>query len=106
MNANCHVEPIQKVTTTDELQSLTTVGLAIWGMGCVNCATRVRNALLALTGVVEADVDHATGFASVEYSQNLASLPALLQAVAQAGDGEHHKYIAMLLDSTTQSEPL
>ena len=106
MNANCHVEPIQKVTTIDELQSLTTVGLAIWGMGCVNCATRVRNALLALTGVVEVDVDHATGFASVEYSQNLVSLPALLQAVAQAGDGEHHKYIAMLLDSATQSEPL
>jgi len=106
MNTNCHVEPIQKLTTSDERQSLITVGLAVWGMGCVNCATRVRNALLSLAGVVEADVDHTTGFASVEYNQNLVSGPVLLQAVAQAGDGKHHKYIAMFLDAATQSEPL
>ena len=101
MNANCHVEPVQKISTPEERQNLATVGLTVWGMGCQNCSNRVRNGLLALPGVVEADVDHTTGFAFVEYSPSLVSMPALLQAVAQAGDGERHKYIAMLLDEAT-----
>ena len=100
MDANCHVEPIQKITTDIETQSLTTVGLAVWGMGCINCATRVRNSLLGLVGVVEADVDHTTGSAFVEYSRDLVSMPALLLAVAQAGDGNRHKYVATLLGAS------
>lgn len=102
MDANCHVEPVQKITATAERQSLTTVGLTVWGMGCINCATRVRNALLALTGVVEADVDHTTGFAFVEYSPSLVSVPSLLQAVAKAGDNDRHKYIAMIFEEAAR----
>lgn len=106
MDANCHVEPIQKILTSDERKNLTTVSLAVWGMGCPNCATRVRNGLLALTGVVEADVDHTTGFAFVEYSQNTVGMSDLLQAVAQAGDDNRHKYVAMFLDGASQQEAL
>ena len=101
MDANCHVEPIHKIPTSDEQQNLTTVSLAVGGMGCPNCAARVRNSLLALTGVVDADVDHTTGFAFVEYSPSLVSVPSLLQAVTQAGNDGHHKYVAMLLKEAT-----
>jgi copper chaperone CopZ len=106
MDANCHVEPVLKVITSDERKNLTTVGLAVWGMGCPNCATRVRNGLLTLTGVVEADVDHTTGVAFVEYSQDLVSMPDMLQAVAQAGDDNRHKYVAMFLGAISQQETL
>lgn len=98
MDANCHVEPVQKISSPNEQKNLQTVGLTVWGMGCINCATRVRNALLALVGVVEADVDHTTGFAFVEYSPSLVSVPSLLQAVANAGDNNRHKYIAVVPD--------
>lgn len=43
MDENCHVEPIQKTVTAAERQNLETAFLAGWGLGCVNCATRVRN---------------------------------------------------------------
>lgn len=106
MNANCHVEPLQKIITSDERMNLTTVGLAVWGMGCSNCATRVRNGLLALAGVVGADVDHTTGFAFIEYSQDLVSLPDLLLAIAQAGGDTRHKYAGMYLSFVSQQETL
>jgi copper chaperone CopZ len=106
MDANCHVEPVLKVLTSDERMNLTTVSFAVWGMGCPNCATRVRNGLVALTGVVEADVDHTTGFAFVEYSKDLVSMPDLLQAVAQAGDNNRHKYVGMYLGVVSQQEML
>jgi copper chaperone CopZ len=101
MDSNCHVEPIQKETMPDERKDLTSVDLAVWGMGCPNCAARVRNSLLALTGVVEADVDHTTGIVFVEYSPELVSMPSLLQAVAQAGNDGRHKYVAMLLEEAS-----
>ena len=106
MNVNCHVEPLQKIITSDERMNLTTASLAVWGMGCPNCAARVHNGLLALTGVVEAEVDHTTGFAFVEYSQDLVSIPDLLEAVAQAGDNSRHKYVAMCLGAVSQQEAL
>lgn len=96
-DANCHVEPIQKISTPEEHQGITTARLAVWGLGCLNCANRVRNNLIAVTGVVEADVDHTTGFAFVEYNPDLVSVPSLLQAVAQAGNDGRHKYFAMLI---------
>ena len=97
----CQVEPIRKIASADECKSLAVIGLAVWGMGCPNCANRVRNSLVALAGVVEADVSHITGFAFVEYNPDLVAKPDLLQAVAQAGDGNHHKYVAMLFDEVS-----
>ena len=101
MDANCYVEQVQKIPTTGERQNLTAVQLAVWGMGCPNCAKRVSNGLLALEGVLSAEVDHTTGFAFVEYNNRLVSTPDLLQAVAQAGDNGRHKYIAMLLEEAS-----
>ena len=96
MDENCHVEPIRKTATSDEQQTVTTALLAVWGMGCPNCAARVRNSLIALTGVVEAYVDHTAGMAQVNFNPNLTSLPALVEAVAQAGGDGRHEYQAQL----------
>jgi copper chaperone CopZ len=98
MEETCYVEPVQKISSLDERKNLATVGLTVWGIGCINCATRIRNALLALAGVMEADVDHTTGSAFVEYNPGLVSVPSMFQAVANAGDNDRHKYTAMLFE--------
>ncbi len=92
MDDNCHVEPIQKLITTEEQAHLETARLEVWGMGCSNCANRVRNSLLGLNGVVYADVDHTTGAARVAFNPELASVDALLRAVAHAGGDGRHEY--------------
>lgn len=97
MDENCHVEPIRKTATSDEQQTVTTALLTVWGMGCPNCAARVRNSLIALTGVVEAYVDHTAAMAQVNFNPNLTNLPALVEAVAQAGGDGRHEYRAQLL---------
>ena len=51
MDDNCHVEPIYKDTVSAEtLRNADNALLAVWGMGCENCVTRVRNSLLSLFG--------------------------------------------------------
>jgi copper chaperone CopZ len=52
MEENCYVEPIYKnAVSAQQLQQADRATLAIWGMGCQNCATRVRNSLLPTEGV-------------------------------------------------------
>ena len=47
MDENCHVEPITKRLGLDEIQNLQIAFLNISGMGCPNCANRVRNSLIS-----------------------------------------------------------
>lgn len=98
MDENCHVEPMQKTATADERKSTTWMVLAVQGMGCPNCANRVRNSLISLKGVTEAYVDHIVGIAEVEFNPNLVTLPALINAVARAGGDGRHEYRAQLLN--------
>ncbi len=104
MDENCHVEPLQKTATPEEQQATTSALLAVGGMGCPNCAARVRNSLLALTGVVEAQVLLETGVAEVTYNPSLTDIPALINAVAQAGGDGRHDYRAQVRDE--QAAPL
>ena len=97
MEENCHVEPIQKVASADDLTEAHIVGLSVQGMGCINCATRVRNSLLALDGVVSADVDWERGLALVDYVPAKTSVDAVLLAVAAAGNAGHHNYHAQVI---------
>ena len=97
MEEQCHVEPIQKDTSVDDLQEARIVGLTVQGMGCVNCATRVRNSLLALDGVVSADVDWERGLALVDYVPAKTNVDTLLHAVAAAGNDGHHNYYAQAI---------
>lgn len=92
MDDNCHVEPVQKIVTDIERNKVETALLAVWGMGCPNCANRVRNSLLSLNGVIHVYVTHEYGFAEVAYNPDLASVELLVGAVAQAGGDGRHEY--------------
>ena len=97
MNEICYVVPIQKIATAEECYRLEMALLTVWGMGCPNCAARVRNSLLSLNGVVNAFVDHITGMAGVAFNPQLVSVEMLLGAVAHAGNDGRHEYGAQLL---------
>jgi copper chaperone CopZ len=97
MDENCHVEPLQKTATAEEQQTTTSALLAVWGMGCPNCAARVRNSLLAVHGVIDAKVDHNIGMADVVFNPSLTAIPALIDAVARAGGDGRHEYRARSL---------
>lgn len=92
MDSQCHVEPVQKSATAEELQTVKELTLVVWGMGCPNCAMRVRNGLVALRGVVRADVDHLTGMTNVAFNPTLLSVTDLEDAVERAGDAARHHY--------------
>ncbi len=97
MNANCHVEPIQKDVSVEDQNAAQTVILTVWGLGCENCANRVRNSLLRLDGVVSAVIALAHGLAMVDYVPSKTNLNDILLAVAAAGNDGHHHYRAAIV---------
>ena len=97
MEHDCRVEPIQKVVATDEQEQIELALLAVWGMGCSNCANRVRNSVLALYGVTDASVDHAAGLAQVSYNPALVKIDSLISAIRGAGRDGQHSYGAKLM---------
>ncbi len=97
MNDDCHVEIMQKTVTEAEREVVETVALSIWGMGCPNCAARVRNSLVSLQGVIEAYVEHSLGYAKVLYNPNLVNPEELVEAVGRAGGDGRHEYGAILV---------
>ncbi|WP_424015393.1 heavy metal translocating P-type ATPase [Halorubrum xinjiangense] len=62
-----------------------TATVAITDMTCANCADANRDALEAVPGVVDADVNYATDEAQVRYNPAETSLSALYDAVEDAG---------------------
>ena len=99
MDDNCYVEPAQKIVTDEERQKVEMALLTVWGMGCPNCAARVRNSLLSLKGVVNACIDHTVGIAGVVFNPELATVEMLISAVARAGNDGRHEYSARLLSN-------
>ena len=98
MDENCYVEPIYKNTTSaDQIQKADRTTLAVWGMGCENCATRVRNGLLSLDGVYGADVYLNMALAEVSYDRKKVSTNELISAVSRAGNDGRHDYRARLI---------
>jgi len=93
----CHVDPIQKKPTVEEQQTLTTALLAVWGMDCPNCVVRVRNGLLALYGVVDADIALELGTTEVLFNPKLTTIPALVSTIGRAGGDWEHHYFAVLM---------
>ena len=96
MSDHCHVEPLRKQVSREEINEAQMATLAVEGMGCVNCATRVRNGLLSLDGVVSANIDLARGLAFVDYLPARTNPAALIQAVSAAGNDGHHNYRASI----------
>ena len=98
MDENCYVEPIYKdAASSDQLQKAEIATLAVWGMGCENCVTRVRNSLLCLDGVYGVDIYLNMALAEVKYDANLISATELVNAVSRAGNDGRHHYGAELL---------
>lgn len=58
-----------------------TTRLKISGMHCGGCASAVRAALLAVPGVVSAEVSLADGLAQVEYDRSACAPEALVTAI-------------------------
>ena len=92
MDEACHVEPIQVIVTIEEQQATALILLGLQGIGRPNCAARVRDNLLALKGVIEAEVNHINGTAHVEFNPNLVTMAALFEAVAQASNDGRRRY--------------
>jgi len=94
---NCHVEPIVKQATPLEQAQLADGQLLIRGMGCPNCAARVRNSLLSLEGVVDTIIDHNIGAGRVVYNPTIVTSQELEGAVRAAGGDGRHEYSGKLV---------
>ncbi len=97
MSSCCGVEPIEKRTTIEEREESKQISLAIGGLGCMSCANRVRNSLLLLLGVLEAQVDHVRGVAQVVFNPRVTDLSEMFQAVVRAGGDGRHNYSVRLI---------
>lgn len=91
MDQNCHVEPIQKTVLDGVLNNADMTLLAVSGMGCANCAARVRNGLVSLEGVHHAVIYFNMGLAEIYFDSKKVTPEMMIHAVAGAGnDGRHH----------------
>ena len=61
------------------------ISLAIGGMSCAACASRVEKALKSTDGIINASVNLATGNAQVEYDPQEIGLSEIRQAIEKAG---------------------
>lgn len=88
---SCHVDPIEKPLEKNALAQAEAAFLHISGMGCPNCAIRVRNGLIRLNGVLYADIYLQSGVATVAYDPQLVTTAELVTAVYESShDGRHH----------------
>jgi copper chaperone CopZ len=108
MNAheNCHVDLLDKPMHSDMLPDAMAAYLAVWGMGCPNCAKRVHNGLLRLDGVLQVDVLQEQSIAVVTYDPQKVSADDLLQAVADSGQDSRHNYSAGVMTVMSAAEAL
>jgi copper chaperone CopZ len=98
MDENCYVEPIYKNgVSAEQIQKADRATLAVWGMGCENCATRVRNGLLSLEGVYGVDVYLNMALAEIIYDRKKVTAADLITAVTRAGGDGRHEYRAKLI---------
>jgi Cu+-exporting ATPase len=68
--------------------------IKISGMTCAACAQRVQKAVSKIEGVANASVNFATEKLSVEYDNQIATIPVMKEAIEKAGYGviEESKY--------------
>ena len=99
MSDNCYVEPIPKTALDHVIQNADRILLSISGMGCQNCAARVRNSLVSLEGVHDAEVLLNMRMAEIYFDEKKISAAVLVQAVAGAGNDGRHRYQAQVITS-------
>lgn len=93
----CYVAPVHKETDPQRIRGRAFARLALSGLGCPNCAARVRNALLSLDGVIEADVTLAPQQATVTFDPTQADPDQLTAAVHWAGIASRHRYRSVIV---------
>lgn len=92
---DCHVEPVAPAPHRHADGPREVAYLAIHGMGCPTCATRVRNALLTTPGVITADVRLEAQHGSVVYDPAVTYPERLEDAIADMGRASRHAYHAV-----------
>lgn len=97
MESNCDVQSVEKSVSPGDYEQAMMVMLAVDGMGCPNCATRVRNSLIWLDGVLEAHVYHSLQQAEVVFDPGRIDLIEFLHAVSSAGEDGQHAYQARIV---------
>ncbi len=96
--SECTVAPIDEAPTSSSPEKTSEHVLAFAGLGCMGCLNRVRNALLRVPGVVRVEIDLAAAVGRVWCRMDPAPAQAeLLDAVARASHGTHHRYLAVPL---------
>ena len=92
---DCHVDPVRRRVSEEERGAAQVRYLAVAGMGCPNCANRVRNGLMATSGVVDVQMDLPSALAKIWYDREATTLDDLVSAVGEAGRNTHHRYLAV-----------
>ncbi|MBI3160093.1 MAG: heavy-metal-associated domain-containing protein [Chloroflexi bacterium] len=102
-NKGCYVAPHEKLPDTAAFDGALRAHLEVVGMGCINCAHRVRNGLLETDGVMWVQVSFKQGWAEVVYDPQRVTTPVLLDAVARIGRESSHNYEARLIATRSAS---
>lgn len=92
---DCHVEPNAPSRPHHDDGLREVAYPTVHGMGCPTCVTRVRNALLATTGVITAEVHLEAQRGSVVYDPARTSAAQLEDAVLEMGRASRHAYSAL-----------
>jgi len=79
----------QIVSDTGYTPVLSTIDLAIDGMTCASCVSRVERGLMSSPAVIEASVNLATERARVRYLPTMIDADGLVELVEHAGYGAH-----------------
>jgi len=95
----CHFEEIEKPVDDEALRRSSLAIMAVQGMGCPTCATRVQNGLLERAGVVRAVVRLQKQLAWVNYDPATVTPQDLADAVSQAGKASNHVYRGVVVDT-------
>ena len=72
--------------------------LQVWGMGCANCANKVRKSRISQNEVIEAIVQHTIGLAQIAFNPQMITVDGLISAVVAAGGDGRHEYAARCLN--------
>ena len=106
MEQNCHVEPVNKTVLDGVLSTADHIHLMVAGMGCQNCAMRVRNSLVLVDGIHHVEMYLQMGLADVYYDSRKVTTEAMIKAVAAAGNDGRHHYEAQALSNLPVSHSL
>ena len=97
MDGSCYVEPVDKSVSPGDYEEAMMVMLAVDGMGFPNCATRIRNSLVRLNGVLEAHVYTNFQLVQVVFDPGSTDPTDFVRAVSSAGDDGQHAYQARVI---------